>query len=118
MGNNYCDLAGDTGKEYICFGGEMISDLTSGDTHVDLKVIDGALHDSAYLVKGDPFFRIPLDTGEHAQFHVVSGVGSTSFCSAAAGIITLTYPFAFHHVDFEAAPFDVLHPFHLGLIKC
>ena len=43
VSNDHCDLAGDTGREYICFLCSMVPGLTSGDTHVDLKVIDGTL---------------------------------------------------------------------------
>lgn len=106
--NDHSDLASNTSKEYVCLGGGMVPGLTSSDTHVYLKVIDGTFHNGAYLVKRDPFLRIPLDAGEHAQVHILGGIGGTAFFGTAAGDITITDPFTFYHVDFGATPFDAV----------
>ena len=50
VGINDCELAGDSGKKDICFGGHMISGLTTSDAHVDLKVDDMSFHDGSYLM--------------------------------------------------------------------
>ena len=108
--NDHRDLAGNTGKEYICFGSGIVSGLTSGDTHIYLKVVDGTFHNGTDPIKSDPFIGIPLDAGEHAQVHILGGISGTAFLCTAAGDITVTDPFTFYHVDFGTAPFDSVRP--------
>ena len=105
MCNDHRDLAGNTGKEYISLGSGVVPGLAAGDTHVGLKVVDGTFHNGADFVKGDPFIRIPLDAGEHAEIHVLISVSGTSLFSGAARVQAVTYPFAFDHMDFRADPF-------------
>ena len=105
MCDDHSDLAGNTGKEYICLGCGVVSGFAACDTHVGLKVVDGAFHNGADFVKGEPFIRIPLDTGEHTEIHVLISVSGTSLFSGAARVLAVTYPFAFDHMDFRAYPF-------------
>lgn len=78
MGNNDCKLAGNTGKEYIRFRGDVIPGFSSGNTHVDLQVVDGTFHNDPDLVKRIPFIGIPLDAGKHAEIEIFIGIGGTS----------------------------------------
>lgn len=108
MCNNHGDLTGNAGKKYICFGCDMVPGLSSCNTHIGFKVIDGIFYNSAYLIKGIPFLGISLDTGEHAEIHVISSIGGASSGSVAARISTVKYPFAFYHADFRTTPFDAV----------
>ena len=105
MCNDYCDLTGNTGKEYICFGCSVVPGLTACDTHVGLKVIDGTFHNGTDLVKGDPVIRIPLDAGEHTEIHVLISVSGTPLFCGAAWLFAVTDPFTLDHMDFGADPF-------------
>ena len=105
MCDNHCDLAGNTGKEYISLGSGVVSRLAASDTHVGLKMVDGTFHNSADFVKGDPFIRIPLDAREHAEIHVLISVSGTPLFSGAARVFAVTYPFAFDHMNIWADPF-------------
>lgn len=105
MGNNHCDLAGNTGKKYICFGCGVIPGFTACYTHVGFKVIDCTFHNGTDFVKGDPVIRIPLDAGEHAEVHVLIGVSGASFFSSTARLFAVADPFPFDHMDFGADPF-------------
>ena len=105
MCNDHRDLAGNTGKEYISLGSGVVPGLAASDTHVGLKMVNGTFHNGAYFVKGDPFIRIPLDAGEHAEIHVLISVSGTSLFSSAARVLAVTDPFAFDDMDFGAYPF-------------
>ena len=105
MCNDHRDLAGNTGKEHISLGSGVVPGLAASDTHVGLKVVDGTFHNGADFVKGDPFIRIPLDAGEHAEIHVLISVSRTPFFSCAAWVFAVADPFAFDYMDFGADPF-------------
>lgn len=108
-------LAGNPGKENIRFCGQMVPCVPSGDAHVDLEVVDGSFDNRAYLIEAVPFFRIPLDAGEHPQLHVFIGIRCPALFGGGAGGITVTYPLPFYHVDLGAAPFDAVGtPFFFG----
>ena len=85
MGNNYRKLAGNACQEYVGLRGYMVTNLSSGDEHVVLEVIDGSFHDGCDFIEGMPFIRIPLNAGEHAEVHVFVSVSGTPFFGGAAG---------------------------------
>lgn len=101
-------LAGYSGEKYIRFRGKVVPGMPSGDTHVDLEVVDRPLDDGAYLIEPAPFIRIPLDAGEHPQFHIFISIGSPSLFDCGAGIFTVTDPLPLHHMDFWASPFETV----------
>ena len=105
MGNNHCDLAGNTRKKYICLGCGVVPSFTARDTHVCLKVVDGTLHNGTDFVKGDPVIRIPLYPREHAEIHVVISVSSTSLFCGAAWLFAVTAPQTLDDMDFGTDPF-------------
>ncbi len=108
MGNNNCQLAGDTCKESISFCGGVVPGFSSGGTHINLKVVDGTFHSSPDPVSVSPFLGITLDTRKHAQLHVFVGVSGPSLFSCAAGMPTLAKPLPLLVPHFRAAPFDAV----------
>ena len=105
MCNDDRQLAGNPGKKNICFGCCMVPGFSPGSTHIALKMVDGAFHNGSYFIEGSPFARIPLDAGEHAEVHVFVSVSGTSFFGRAAGLLTITDPLPFSHVNLRADPF-------------
>ena len=105
MCDDHRDLAGNTSKEYICLSCGVVPGLAACNTHVGFKVVDGTFHNGADFVKGDPFIRIPLDAGEHAEIHVFISVSGAPLFRGAAWILAVADPFAFDHMDFRADPF-------------
>lgn len=105
VGDDHGKLAGNPGEEYIRFCSDMVAGLPPGDTHVDLEMVNASFHDGPDFIKGNPFIRIPLDTGKHTEVHVFISIGCTPFFSGAAGILAIAYPLPFYHVDFRADPF-------------
>ncbi len=108
MCNNDGKLACDSGKKNIRFCGQMVLRMPSGNTHVDLEVVNGSFDNRAYLIEAAPFFRIPLDTGKHPQFHVFIGIRCPSLFCGGTGFFTITYPLSFYHMDLWTAPFDAV----------
>lgn len=84
--NDYGELAGNLGQEYIRFCSGMVPRFPSSDTHVGLKVVDGPFHDCPYFVKRIPFAGIPLDAWKHAEVHVFVNIGDTAFFGCAQHI--------------------------------
>ena len=105
ISDGYSQPAGNTCKEYISLGCGVVPGLAACDTHVGLKMVDGTFHNGADFVKGDPFIRISLDTGEHTEIHVFISVSCTPLFSCAAWVFAVADPFAFDHMDFGADPF-------------
>ena len=103
--NNDSQLAGNPCKKNICLRSGMVPGFPPGDTHVSLEMVDSPLHGRPYLIEGNPFIGIPLDTGKHAEVHVFVSIGGTPFFSGAAGILTIAHPLPFYYVDFRADPF-------------
>lgn len=58
MGDDHGKLAGNPGEEYIRFCSDMVAGLPSGDTHVDLEMVNASFHDGPDFIKGNPFIRI------------------------------------------------------------
>lgn len=85
MCNNNGELAGNPGKENIRFCGQMVSCMPPGNAHVDFKVVNGHFDNRAHLIEAVPFFRIPLDTGKHPQFHVFIGIRCPAFFCGGTG---------------------------------
>ena len=105
MCNNDSELAGNACQEHISLCGHMIAGHSSGNAHVGLEVINGPFHDGPDFIEGTPFIGIPLDTGEHAEVHVLVSISGTPLFGGAAGSLAVTDPFPIYHVDFRAAPF-------------
>lgn len=59
-------LAGNACQKDIGFGGGVIWSFSSSDAHIDFEMIDGTFYDSSYFISVMPFFRIALNTREHA----------------------------------------------------
>ncbi len=113
--NNHCELAGDTCKEGIGLGSDMVPGMFTGKAHIDLKMVDGPFNGCADLIEGNPFFGIPLDPWEHVQLHVFIGISSPASVGVTAWVFTLTDPLPFYHMYLRAAPFDpVTTPFFPG----
>lgn len=108
MCNNDGKLAGDSGKENICFCGQMVSCMSPSNAHVDLEVVNGSFDNRAYLIEAVPFFRIPLDIRKHSQFHVFIGIRSPALLGGGTGVFTVTYPLPFYHMNLWTAPFDTV----------
>ena len=71
-----------------------------------------------WFCKGNPFIRIPLDTGEHTEIYVFVCVSGTSFLCSTTKIITVTKPLAFEVRHPVASPFyTVWTPFLFGDTK-
>lgn len=110
VGDDHGKLAGNPGEEYICFHSGMIPGLSPGDTHVGFEMVNGTLHNGSDFIKRNPFIRIPLDTWKHTEVHVFVSIGCVPLFSGAAGLLTITYPPPFYHVDFWADPFVAVGP--------
>ena len=110
VGNNYCELTRNTGEKDIHFCGSMVARLPSGDTHIDLKVVDRTLYDRTDLIKGDPFLRVPLDSGEFAEVHVFISISGTPLFCGAASFFAIADILAFHHMNFGTSPFFPVSP--------
>jgi len=90
----------------------MIPGFSSGNAHVGLKVVDGSLYNGPDLVKGYPFFAIPLDAGKHTEIHIFISISGTPFFCSAAGVFAVTEPLPFDHMYFGTDPFiSVRTPF-------
>ena len=110
VGDNYCELARNTGEKDIRFCGNMVARLPSSDTHINLKVVDRTLYDRADFIKREPFLGVPLDSREFAEVHVfISISGAPLFCSAAR-FFAIADILAFHHMNFGASPFFPVSP--------
>lgn len=83
----------------------MIACSASGNTHIDLKMVDCAFHNRPDFIEGVPFLCIPLDSWKHAEIHVFIGIGGSAFFSSATRCFTVADPLAFYHVDLRTAPF-------------
>ncbi len=105
VGDDHGKLAGNPGEEYIRFRSGMIPGLSPGNTHVGFEMVNAPFHDGPDFIKGNPFIRIPLDTGKHTEVHIFVSIGCASLLSGAAGLLTIAYPLPFYHVDFWADPF-------------
>ena len=110
MSNDYGELTGDPGEEYVRLRRNMMPRLTSRNAHIGLKMINRAFHNGPNLIKGNPFIGIPLDTGELAEIHVFVSIGGTPFLCRAAGILAVADISSFYHMDFGAAPFFTVSP--------
>ena len=108
MCNDDGKLACNAGKEYIGFGGGMAAGFSSGNTHVDFQVVNGTFHNGSDLVKGNPFIRIPLDTGKHAEVQIFVSISGTPFLCRGTGIFTVADIFPLYHVHFGTDPFDAV----------
>lgn len=106
--NDNGKLAGNPSKEDIRFCGQMVPCVSPGNAHVDLKVVNGSFDNCAYLVEADPFFRIPLDTGKHSQFHVFVGIRCPALLGCGTGVFTVAYPLPFYHMNLWTAQFDTV----------
>lgn len=105
VGNDYRKLAGNPGEEYIRFRSGMVAGHSPSHTHVGFEVVNGAFYNCPYFIEGIPFIGIALDTGEHAEIHVIVSISGTSFFCGAAWLGTIAYPGSVYHVDFRADPF-------------
>lgn len=105
MRNNDSQLAGNPGKKNIRFRSGMVPGLPSGDAHIGFEVVNGTFHNSPYFIEGNPFIRIPLDTGKHTEVHVFVSIGGTPLFGGAARFRAVAYPLAVYHADFGADPF-------------
>ena len=110
VGNNYGELARNTGKKDIRFCGDMVARLPPSDTHIDLQVVDRTLYDCTDLIKRDPFFGVPLDSGEFAEVHVFVSISGAPFFCRAAWFFTIADILAIHHMDFWTPPFFPVSP--------
>lgn len=110
MRNNDSQLADNARKENIRFRSGMVTGLPPGDTHIGFAMVNAPFRDDPDFVKGTPFIRIPLDTGKHTEVHVFVSIGCVPLFSGAAGLLTITYPPPFYHVDFWADPFVAVGP--------
>ena len=63
----------------------MAAGFPSGDTHVGFEVVNAPFHNSLDFIKGNPFIRIPLDTGKHTEIHVFVSIGCASLLAVLQG---------------------------------
>ncbi len=84
MSNDNCELAGDTGQEYIGFGCGMITSPAAGNAHVDFEMVNRPLHDGSDSIGFTPLFGVPLNPGEHTQVHMFVGIGGSAVFGSAA----------------------------------
>lgn len=94
MSDDYCELTGNAGEEHICFCSDLVLCLSSGDAHIDLKVIDRTFYDGPNLIKNNPFIGISLNSGKFA---------GTSFFCGVARIFAVADILPFYYMDFGTA---------------
>lgn len=104
MRDNDSQLAGNPGKKHICFCSDMVTGFPPGDAHAGFEMVNGPFHNSPYFIEGNPFIGIPLDAGEHAEVRVFVSVSGTSSFRRTAGLLTITDPLPFYHMDFRTDP--------------
>ena len=63
----------------------MVPGFSFGNAHVGFKVVDGSLYNGPDLVKGYPFFAIPLDTGKNMEIHVFISISGAPFFAVLQG---------------------------------
>lgn len=86
----------------------MIPGPLTSNAYVGFEVVNSPFDVRSYFIEGSPFRGIPLDAEEHTEFHVFISVSSPAFlCSRAVGFAVID-PLAFVHMDFGAAPFDLV----------
>jgi len=85
----------------------MVPGFSSGNAHVDFKVVDGSLYNGSDFVKEYPFFRVPLDAGEYTEIHVFISINSAPFFGSATGVFTVTDILPFDHIHLSRSE----HPF-------
>ena len=101
-------LTGDACQKDICFCSDVIPGFSSRYAHIDFKVIDGTFYDGSDFVKPIPFFRIPLETWEHAEAHVFVCISSAAFLCGTAWLLAETMPLTVFVLHFRATPFDAV----------
>ena len=105
VGHDYRELAGNSSQEHVGLGRRMVSGSLARDAHVQFEMVDCPFNAGSDFIKVVPLGRIPLDAGEHAEVHVFVSVSGTSFFGRAAGLLTITDPLPFSHVNLRADPF-------------
>lgn len=110
MCNDYCELTGNAGEEDICFCSDMVSRLSTCDTHIGFKVVDRTFYDSPDFIKSGPFIRIPLDAGKSSENHVFIGISGMSLFRSATRIFVAADILSLYHMDFGTAPFFLDSP--------
>lgn len=110
VSNDYGELTGNPGKEYVRFRRNMVPRLASRNTHIGLEMINSPFHNGPDLVKGIPFIGIPLDTGKLAEIHVFVSIGGTPLFCRAAGVLAVADIRPLYHMDLGTAPFFAVSP--------
>jgi len=58
---------------------------SSGNAHVDFKVVDRQFYNGSDLVKGYPMFGAALDAGKHLKIYIFIGISGAPFWAVMQG---------------------------------
>lgn len=87
----------------------MIARFTSGNTHINFKMVDCPFHNRPDLIKGITLVRISgfLETCGNLWFRTY---GRPALLGSTAGILTVADSLPFYRMDLGTAPFIAVNP--------